>query len=651
MAVSAEQLNIILSARDKEFTKAMARSQRRVEMFAKQSQKGLSKTGQSFDHIGAIAKKLGPQLAAAFSVAAIGNVINGAAEIANLSKIAGVSTDEFQILAATTTKFGIGSEKLSDILKDVNDKFGDFTQTGAGPLKDFFEFIAPKVNLTADAFADMSSDQKLGAYVNALEKANVSQSEMTFYMEAIASDSTALVAAFTENGAAIDAMRSKADKLGFVLDSALIERATEAKGELSLMATVIKANLSQVLIELAPILVGAATGFAQLVSAIVTAIKSVDEFINPQTDLQVATDNLVLAMADEINQSQQLEIALGRSTNMSVDAAKKKLSEAQARYENAKAAIAEQRAIALGSEAYTGVLSEIDNVRDAIKTMAAPREDDTTMAMRESYEGLQQTLVGLLQTQQNMLAADENLSEHYATTASNIETLETALADVENGMVSFGDSIVTPIAATDRLASTAGRAAANVAGLSVEVQDIAPMLAQLGLEADQIDGIMGSVQSSMEDAFMGMVDGTMSAKDAFKTMAADIIKELYRVLVVQRLVGSFEKGSGGILGAAFTALGGKASGGSVMAGQAYTVGEHGREPFIPSQNGRILSTAQAKSAMSGGGGSGVTIIQNNTFGNGVNRAEINAMLPKIVEASKAAVLDARRRGGSYAGAF
>jgi len=150
---------------------------------------------------------------------------------------------------------------------------------------------------------------------------------------------------------------------------------------------------------------------------------------------------------------------------------------------------------------------------------------------------------------------------------------------------------------------------------------------------------------------MGMVDGTISAKDAFKTMAADIIKELYRVLVVQRLVGAFSSGGGGIMGAAYTALGGKASGGSVMAGQAYTVGEHGREPFIPSQNGRILSTAQAKSAMSGGGGSGVTVIQNNTFGNGVNRAEINAMLPKIVEASKAAVLDARRRGGSYAGAF
>jgi len=38
MAISAETLNIILAARDKEFTKAMDRSQKRVERFAKQSQ-------------------------------------------------------------------------------------------------------------------------------------------------------------------------------------------------------------------------------------------------------------------------------------------------------------------------------------------------------------------------------------------------------------------------------------------------------------------------------------------------------------------------------------------------------------------------------------------------------------------------------------
>ena len=48
------------------------------------------------------------------------------------------------------------------------------------------------------------------------------------------------------------------------------------------------------------------------------------------------------------------------------------------------------------------------------------------------------------------------------------------------------------------------------------------------------------MESGMTSAFMSMVDGTASAKDAFKSMAAEVIKELYRVLVVQQLVGSFD---------------------------------------------------------------------------------------------------------------
>ena len=88
---------------------------------------------------------------------------------------------------------------------------GDYVQTGAGPLADFFENIAPKVGLTADSFADLSSEQKLGAYVNALEKANLSQADMTFYMEAIASDATSRFLSIghrTSDGGEIDVFRT-----------------------------------------------------------------------------------------------------------------------------------------------------------------------------------------------------------------------------------------------------------------------------------------------------------------------------------------------------------------------------------------------------------------------------------------------------------
>ena len=665
MAVSAEQLNIILSARDKEFAKAMERSQKRVERFASKSQKDLTRTSKAFDVLGSAAKRLAPALAAAFSVQAINNSLNIATEIGNLSRLAGMATDDFQILAATSANFGISQEKLADILKDVNDKFGDFTEAGSGPLKDFFEYIAPQVGLTADAFADLSSDQKLGAYVAALEKANVSQSEMTFYMEAIASDSTALVAAFKNNGAAIDEMRQKADRLGFVLDEELIANAAEAKGELALMAQVISANLAQVLVELAPILVGAATAVAGFVTNIVGAIHAVQNFVDPNSDLETAIDNVVLAMGDEIKQSQQLDIALGRSTTISAEAARQKLQEAMARQENAKAAIDEQKAITLGSDVYQSLIDQIEASQDAARGISAAPDTLVSPSKIAAYEAAQQRLVELRNEQARMLTADQELTDQFERTTANIAELEEALANASNGMVTFGEDMANPIDASDRLSASASSASASTDELLANLATASPALQQLGFNAQFLESAMSGVESSMESAFMSMVDGTQTASEAFKGMASEIIKELYRIFVVKQITGLITSFASSALGGApqgptmsgaplsrFSNVSapGFASGGSVQAGKPYMTGEHGRELFVPQVNGRILSAGQTSNAMSAGGG-GVTVIQNNTFGSGVSRAEVNAMLPKMVEATKAAVADAKLRGGSYGRSF
>jgi len=170
------------------------------------------------------------------------------------------------------------------------------------------------------------------------------------------------------------------------------------------------------------------------------------------------------------------------------------------------------------------------------------------------------------------------------------------------------------------------------------------------IQAEQ-QAIADTLESSMESAFMSIVDGTKTAEEAFKDMARQIIMELYRVLVVQRLVGSFNSTTGegaGIVGAIGSALTGKASGGAVQAGRPYTVGEHGRELFVPSSAGRILSVPQAKAAMGGGGGP-VTV--NYSFQGGVTEADLGRALPLLVERTKREVVDAVQRGGSVARVF
>jgi phage-related minor tail protein len=167
--------------------------------------------------------------------------------------------------------------------------------------------------------------------------------------------------------------------------------------------------------------------------------------------------------------------------------------------------------------------------------------------------------------------------------------------------------------------------------------------------------ILKSVESSLESGFMSMVDGTKSVKSAFRSMAADIVKELYRVLVVQRLVGAISGGIGMFSGRSTGSLGlpfGLATGGSMMPGKSYLVGENGPELVIPRHSGTVVNANQTANAA---GGSGGVTVQNNISVTGSDaamvRAEVAKMIPQITNATKAAVIDARLRGGQMKAAF
>jgi hypothetical protein len=244
-----------------------------------------------------------------------------------------------------------------------------------------------------------------------------------------------------------------------------------------------------------------------------------------------------------------------------------------------------------------------------------------------------------------------------------VDFTEEQLAQITNLGMAYEDAaiaaslILNPVkaagSATKDVALQAQTAREAYVSMLNEMINASPLLQQLGFDADNLESTMSMVENSMESAFMSMVDGTASAKDAFKSMAAEIIKELYRVLVVQRIVGAI---SGAFTGGGVTSSPRpptRASGGPVSAGQSYVTGEHGRELFVPKVDGRILSGAQTSNAARSGGDN-VTVNQTINVSTGVQqtvRTEIKTLMPQIAEAAKGAVVDAKRRGGSYGRSF
>lgn len=182
------------------------------------------------------------------------SAINSASEIANLAAVANVSTTDFQKMSVGAKTVGIEQDKLADILKDVNDKVGDFLNTGGGGMADFFEQIAPKVGVTAEQFKNLSGNQALGLYVSSLEKAKVSQSDMTFYLEAIASDATALLPLLRNNAEGFRKYGDAAEAAGAIMDEKTILAAKQFSTELTVLGTYLGSVKTALAAELMPVL-------------------------------------------------------------------------------------------------------------------------------------------------------------------------------------------------------------------------------------------------------------------------------------------------------------------------------------------------------------------------------------------------------------
>jgi ABC-type multidrug transport system fused ATPase/permease subunit len=208
--------------------------------------------------------------AAALAVAVVSmtrSTVAAANEIDQLSQVANSAPEVFQRWSAASATVGIEQEKLADILKDVNDRVGDFLQTGGGPMADFFENIAPRVGVTADQFARLSGPEALQLYVDSLQKAGVSQQEMTFYLEAMASDTTRLIPLLQNGGAEMTRLGAQAQALGAVLDADAIAAMRRSELALVSIGQVFTGVRNKIAVALAPSLEAVANAFVALASS------------------------------------------------------------------------------------------------------------------------------------------------------------------------------------------------------------------------------------------------------------------------------------------------------------------------------------------------------------------------------------------------
>ncbi|MFM5318728.1 hypothetical protein ACET9O_03515 [Aeromonas caviae] len=188
---------------------------------------------------------LGVVGAAVGMASAVSSLAQQGRELEQMSLKAGVSVEKMQELAYATEQYNVSGDKLADMLKDVQDKLGDFSATGGGEFADWMTNIAPKVGLTVSKLQQMAGPEALIAVQNAMDATNVSASEQVFYLESIANDVSTLQPLLRNNGAELQRLTGHYRNLNVALSQTDITQLKEMDQKLKDVSLRLQSSFAQ----------------------------------------------------------------------------------------------------------------------------------------------------------------------------------------------------------------------------------------------------------------------------------------------------------------------------------------------------------------------------------------------------------------------
>jgi hypothetical protein len=468
-------VSIGLSANSAKLKKDLDKARKSTNKFGAGASKDVNLLGKAI-------KKLGPAIAAVGFAALARSVAETSKQLGIMSNLTGTTTTRLQQITPSLNRAGISLEKYSDIIKDVNDKTNDFLQTGGGPMADFFDNIAPKVGITADAFKGLSGEEGLQLYIDSLQKAGLSTEEMTFYMEALASDSTMLLPLLRDNAAGMDEFALSS---GNAIKPEFLKAVTDLGTNLKSIGTIL-INLTVNII--GPVIESLAKLSGWLVktaNVLADWIEVGDMGRQVQDALETSLDNTSIAIVDQANASRILDAALKDGTIYSLAQAEAELVKAEARRADILAMEDQRREMALSSQEYQKILRDMRTADDAI---------NFTKAGTEQREDAEQHKIRMIAKQREFLSL---LGETTAITEEEAELLrgiEVNISEIKSRVAEWNGENNAALVLTDRVAE----AVSNISFENATAGAVA-LSKELGVSlhnAMQLMGILGAANQS-----------------------------------------------------------------------------------------------------------------------------------------------------------
>jgi len=618
--------------------------------------------------VGAAAVALG-----AGFVVATKKALEFADSIAKTADKVGISTDALQKYRYAADLAGVSNGELDKAFDKLNKSIGETINDGTGAAFDAFEQLGLSSDLMSGRLR--GTEPVFLAVSDALAQVDDHSQRAALAADIFGRSGTKLINLMKNGRGDIKAAGDEFERFGGVIEEGTLRSSEKAIDAITRLTTLMQSKLTKALADNAeliadfggkllqnlPILIEKMYRFAEAIGLVSKRITLDTAFANLQ-DLQTQIDSALQGLNNakgkaekQIAENILKELRAEREAALKIY---KDILDASASGGPSKPTMPFKppKPTARGGLG----LSPADRKKaDEAAAALAKREEETRAAL-ERISGIQNEILKSAQD----TAAAAGFELEYANASEAVKNRAIAVAQIENRLKAEGitlsdvqrEQLEAALDLTQQRQQT-------LALIKLDEQARIEAAEKLKETQRQANELIKTGLQSMQDGLTGLIDGTQTWKQALGGVLRTVIN------IVAKMG---ETSTGGFsFGKLASGLGSLFGGGSVIGGQPIPVsgpnimhtggkiaGPNGRmaglrsdERMIIGQTGeRVLSRGQTAQGDSGG----VVINQTINLSTGVQqtvRAEVMSLAPQIAAQAKAAVLDAKKRGGGFGAAF